>query len=64
MTTPCLIEIRGDAYRAMGLLAKVGIQNIASKEDLTGRVTARLSADCAEAARRRVLAAGGRAVRG
>jgi hypothetical protein len=46
-----LVEIRGDAYRAMGLLALRGIQNIPSREEPRERVTARLSSDSAEAAR-------------
>ncbi len=50
-----LIDIRGDAHRAMGLLALVGIQNIASKQDPTGRLTARLSSESAEGAQGRVL---------
>jgi hypothetical protein len=41
-----LVEVRCDAFRAMGLLAKVGIQNIvAHDDDPTKQVTARLSAD-------------------
>ena len=52
-----LVDIRGDAYRAMGLLAKAGIQNIASDEEPTKLVTARLSSETAESARGRVLAA-------
>ena len=41
----------------MGLLAKVGIQNIAEPEALAERVTARLSSESPESARGRVLAA-------
>jgi hypothetical protein len=52
-----LVDIRGDAYRAMGLLAKQGIQSIVSSEASTEHVTARLSADSPENARGHVLAA-------
>jgi hypothetical protein len=52
-----LVDIRGDAYRGMGLLAKAGIQNLVDQEAPTERVTARLSAETPETARRRVLAA-------
>jgi hypothetical protein len=41
----------------MGLLAKAGIQNLVDQEAPTERVTARLSAETPETARRRVLAA-------
>ena len=40
-----LVPIRGDAYRAMGLLAKVGIQNVVVPEERAKRVTARLSSE-------------------
>lgn len=52
-----LIDIHGDAYRAMGLLARAGVQNVAVPEELTERVVARISSDNAERARGRVLAA-------
>jgi hypothetical protein len=32
-----LVDIRGDAHRAMGLLARAGIQNIAEPEALAER---------------------------
>ncbi len=51
-----LVDIRGDAKRAMGLLAKVGIQSMSSGEP-TELLTARLSADFPENAQGRVLAA-------
>ena len=49
-----LVEIRGDHYKAMDLLARQGIQNLRSLDGSVGKVTARLSADSAEAARDRV----------
>jgi hypothetical protein len=52
-----LVDIRGDALRAMGLLAKVGIQNIPSDLEPTELLTARLSANFPENAQGRVLAA-------
>lgn len=52
-----LVGIRGDAHRAMGLLAKAGIQNIAEPEALAERVTARVSSESEGRARGRVLAA-------
>ena len=52
-----LVDLRGDAHRAMGLLAKAGIQNIAEPEAPAERVTARLSSESPESARGRVLAA-------
>jgi hypothetical protein len=55
--THYLVGIHGDAHRAIGLLAVAGIQNIASREEPTERVTARLSAESPEGARGRVLAA-------
>ena len=51
-----LVDIRGDAHRAMGLLAVAGIETRAWEEP-TDRLTARLSAENAESARGRVLAA-------
>jgi hypothetical protein len=52
-----LVDIRGDALRAMGLLAHVGIQNLVSSEAPSEHLTARLSADSPENAQGRVLAA-------
>ena len=52
-----LVDIRGDAQRAIGLLTLAGIQNISSDLEPTGLLTARLSADTPENARGRVLAA-------
>jgi hypothetical protein len=52
-----LVDIRGGACRAMGLLALRGVQNIVNQEAPTELVTARLSADTPEAASGRVLAA-------
>jgi hypothetical protein len=52
-----LVDIRGDALRAMGLLAKVGIQNIPSDLEPTELLTARISADTPQNAHGRVLAA-------
>ena len=52
-----LVDIRGDAYLAMGLLAKAGIQNLAAPGELDERMTARVSAESEESARGRVLAA-------
>jgi len=51
-----LVEIRGDGYRAMGLLAKVGIQNLYNVGDPAsrGQGTARLSADDPDSAVERV----------
>jgi hypothetical protein len=50
-----LVEIRGDTYRAMGLLAKAGIQNLRSLDpEARGMVSARLSADDPDAAVERV----------
>jgi hypothetical protein len=51
------VDIRGDTHRAMGLLAKQGIQNIIAEHERTKRVTARLSSDSPEGARGHVLAA-------
>ena len=48
-----LVTIIGDHHRAAGLLAKVGIQNLFNTMDVD-RVTARLSADSADAAVDRV----------
>ena len=46
-----LVEIRGDVYRAMGLLAKAGIQNTFDPSpEGRGRVSARLSANDPDAA--------------
>jgi len=50
------VDIRGDAHREMGLLAVAGIETRAWEEP-TDRLTARLSAENAESARGRVLAA-------
>jgi hypothetical protein len=52
-----LVDIRGDAYRAMGKLAKAGIANVVDQEEPTERVAARVSSDSAEGATRRVRAA-------
>jgi hypothetical protein len=52
-----LVEIHGNAHRAMGLLAVAGVQNLVSRQEPTKRVMARLSSENAEVARRRVLAA-------
>jgi hypothetical protein len=52
-----LVDIRGDAQRAMGLLAKVGIQNVPSDLEPTEFLTARVSADTPQSAHGRVLAA-------
>jgi hypothetical protein len=52
-----LVEIHGNAYRAMGLLAKGGIQNVVSRDNPTRQVAARVSSETAEDARGRVLAA-------
>ena len=52
-----LVDIGGDADRAMGLLALAGIQNIVWPEPSTEHLTARVSADTPENARGRVLAA-------
>ena len=49
-----LVTIEGDPARAAGFLARVGIQNVDYGE---GSVSARLRADDAEAALRRVRAA-------
>lgn len=51
------VGIQGDAPPALGLLAKVGIQNVVNPEELPKRVTARLFSDSAKSARGRVLAA-------
>jgi hypothetical protein len=51
-----LVDIRGDAKLAIGLLAKAGIQSMSSGEP-TELLTARLSADVPENAQGRVLAA-------
>jgi hypothetical protein len=52
-----LVDIRGDAYRAMGLLAKAGIQNIPVPQAISERVIARVSSESDAQARGRVLAA-------
>jgi hypothetical protein len=52
-----LVDISGDADRAMGLLALAGIQKIVSSEASTEHLTARVSADTPANARGRVLAA-------
>jgi len=52
-----LVEIHGNASRAMGLLVLVGIQNIPVPQALAERVIARVSADRPEVARDRVVAA-------
>ena len=52
-----LVDIRGDAQRAMGLLALAGIQDISSDLEPSELLTARISADVPENARGRVLAA-------
>ena len=52
-----LVDIGGDADRAMGLLALAGIQNIVWPEPSTEHLTARVSADTPQNAHGRVLAA-------
>ena len=52
-----LVDIRGDAHRAMGLLAKAGVQNVVSRDDPMEQVAARVSSDNPEAAKGRVLSA-------
>jgi len=52
-----LVAIRGDAYRAMGLLAEAGIENVPVPQALPERVVARVSSETEERARGRVLAA-------
>ena len=54
-----LVELRGDAHQAMGLLAAAGIQNLVSSDDPTGRLIARVSADDLDTAADRVRAAVG-----
>ena len=58
-----LVDIGGDADRAMGLLALAGIQTIVWPEPSTEHLTARVPADTPENARGRVLSAlGGEAL--
>ena len=45
-----LVCVRGDAYRAKGLLTRAGIQNVAQPQALSERVTARLACETADSA--------------
>lgn len=52
-----LVCVRGDAYRAKGLLTRAGIENVAEPQALSERVTARLASETADSAFERVRAA-------